>query len=207
MSERISNYNLPESLMTSMRIDKWLWAARFFKTRALASKACDLGRIRTREIEAKPAREVHVADMLHIKTEGGETYRWKGENVSTAEVLTALTASRGVLDGAVYGVTVPGSDGRAGTAALVLNADFDLAAFRAEIALRLPAYARPVFLRILTTLESTATFKPRKQDLVAAGFDPARVSDPLYFDDARAAAYVPLDGALYAKIAAAALRI
>ena len=58
--------------MTSMRIDKWLWAARFFKTRALASKACDLGRIRTRDIEAKPARDVHVGDMLHIRNEGGE---------------------------------------------------------------------------------------------------------------------------------------
>ncbi|HET6207536.1 MAG TPA: RNA-binding S4 domain-containing protein [Terracidiphilus sp.] len=53
-------------------MDKWLWAARFFKTRALASKACDLGRIRTRDIEAKPARDVHAGDMLHIKTEGGE---------------------------------------------------------------------------------------------------------------------------------------
>lgn len=58
--------------MISMRIDKWLWAARFFKTRALAAKACDLGRIRTRDIEAKPAREVHPGDMLHIRNEGGE---------------------------------------------------------------------------------------------------------------------------------------
>ena len=58
--------------MTSMRIDKWLWAARFFKTRALAAKACDLGRIHTREIEAKPARDVHVGDMLRIRNEGGE---------------------------------------------------------------------------------------------------------------------------------------
>jgi len=55
-----------------MRIDKWLWAARFFKTRALASKACDLGRIRTRDTEAKPAREIHVGDMLQIRNEGGE---------------------------------------------------------------------------------------------------------------------------------------
>jgi ribosome-associated heat shock protein Hsp15 len=53
-------------------MDKWLWAARFFKTRALAAKACDLGRIRTRDIEAKPARDVHAGDMLHIRTEGGE---------------------------------------------------------------------------------------------------------------------------------------
>ncbi len=55
-----------------MRIDKWLWAARFFKTRALASKACDLGRIRIREIEAKPARDVRTGDMLHIRNEAGE---------------------------------------------------------------------------------------------------------------------------------------
>ncbi|MBS1806025.1 MAG: RNA-binding S4 domain-containing protein [Acidobacteria bacterium] len=56
----------------SVRIDKWLWAARFFKTRALASKACDLGRIRSNEIEAKPARDVHTGDMLRIKNEAGE---------------------------------------------------------------------------------------------------------------------------------------
>ena len=56
----------------SVRIDKWLWAARFFKTRALASKACDLGRIRSNDIEAKPARDVHVGDMLRIKNEGGD---------------------------------------------------------------------------------------------------------------------------------------
>ena len=58
--------------MSSVRIDKWLWAARFFKTRALATKACDLGRIRSNEIEAKPARNVHVGDMLRVKNEGGE---------------------------------------------------------------------------------------------------------------------------------------
>jgi fatty-acyl-CoA synthase len=136
----------------------------------------------------------------------GETYRWKGENVSTAEVLSALTASRGVLDGVVYGVTVPGADGRAGTAALVVDAEFDLAVFRADVARHLPAYARPVFLRLLRTLESTGTFKPRKQDLVQAGFDPALISDPLYFDDPRAQAYVPLDAALHAAISAGTVR-
>lgn len=58
--------------MESMRIDKWLWAARFFKTRALASKACDLGRVRIHNVEAKPARDVHAGDRLHVKNEGGE---------------------------------------------------------------------------------------------------------------------------------------
>lgn len=58
--------------MNGIRIDKWLWAARFFKTRALASKACDLGRIRCNNVDAKPAREVRVGDMLYVRNEGGE---------------------------------------------------------------------------------------------------------------------------------------
>ncbi len=62
-------------------------------------------------------------------------------------------------------------------------------------------------MRLIATLDATGTFKPRKQDLAAAGFDPSRVSDPLYVDDAKAAAYVPLDGALFAKIAGGAMRL
>jgi ribosome-associated heat shock protein Hsp15 len=62
----------PQQNKSSVRIDKWLWAARFFKTRALASKACDLGRIHSNEIQAKPARDVRVGDMLRVKNEGGE---------------------------------------------------------------------------------------------------------------------------------------
>jgi ribosome-associated heat shock protein Hsp15 len=53
-------------------MDKWLWAARFFKTRALASRACDLGRIQSKGQPAKPSRDVHVGDMLQIKNEGGD---------------------------------------------------------------------------------------------------------------------------------------
>jgi fatty-acyl-CoA synthase len=137
----------------------------------------------------------------------GETYRWKGENVSTAEVLSTLTGSRGVLDGVVYGLKVPGTDGRAGTAALVVDEHFDLDQFHADVAQRLPAYARPVFLRILTSIEATGTFKPRKQELLSGGFDPAVVKDPLYFDDARSQRYVPLDAALFAAITAGQLRV
>jgi ribosome-associated heat shock protein Hsp15 len=58
--------------MDSMRIDKWLWAARFFKTRALASKACDLGRILLNGHEAKPSRELHAGDQLEVRNEGGD---------------------------------------------------------------------------------------------------------------------------------------
>ena len=58
--------------MTSVRMDKWLWAARFFKTRALASRACDLGRIQSNGQPAKPARDVRIGDMLQIKNDGGD---------------------------------------------------------------------------------------------------------------------------------------
>jgi ribosome-associated heat shock protein Hsp15 len=61
-----------QTTVNSMRIDKWLWAARFFKTRALASKACDLGRIRIRDAEVKPAHDVRTADMLRIRNESGD---------------------------------------------------------------------------------------------------------------------------------------
>ncbi len=58
--------------MTSIRIDKWLWAARFFKTRALAARACELGRVQSNGQAAKPAREVHLGDRLQVRTEGGD---------------------------------------------------------------------------------------------------------------------------------------
>jgi len=58
--------------MTGVRIDKWLWAARFFKTRSLASRACDLGRIELNGAKVKPSREVHAGDRLHVKNDSGE---------------------------------------------------------------------------------------------------------------------------------------
>lgn len=58
--------------MTRVRIDKWLWAARFFKTRALAARACELGRIESNGQQAKPSREVRIGDLLQVKTEGGD---------------------------------------------------------------------------------------------------------------------------------------
>jgi fatty-acyl-CoA synthase len=134
----------------------------------------------------------------------GETYRWKGENVSTQEVCALLTAIPGVREAVVYGVAVPGSDGRAGMAALVADAEFDLGLFRARIAARLPPYARPVFLRLVASLDATATFKPRTQQLIAQGFEPA--GDPVYLDDVDAECYVPLDDARLTLIRAGAMR-
>lgn len=58
--------------MVGIRIDKWLWAARFFKSRSLAARACELGRVQSSKQPVKPAREVHIGDLLEIRTEGGE---------------------------------------------------------------------------------------------------------------------------------------
>ena len=101
----------------------------------------------------------------------GDTFRWKGENVATTEVAATLTGYPGVLAANVYGVPVPGADGRAGTAALETDAAFDLAGLKPYLAARLPGYARPVFLRLVPSLAVTETFKQKKQDLLARGFD------------------------------------
>ena len=74
----------------------------------------------------------------------GDTFRWKGENVATLEVAEAIAACRGVTDVSVYGVTVPGHDGRAGMAAIVAGDGFDLQTLHARLRERLPAYAVPI---------------------------------------------------------------
>jgi fatty-acyl-CoA synthase len=148
-----------------------------------------------------------AAGFYYFVDRVGETYRWKGENVSTTEVLTVLAAAAGVREGVVYGVSVPNADGRAGMAALVVGRDFDLEAFRTHAARHLPPYARPVFLRLLPALETTGTFKPRKQDLLREGFDPALTSDRLYVDDSRAGIYVPLDSAVHEAIVDGGFRL
>ena len=137
----------------------------------------------------------------------GDTFRWKGENVSTTEVAGVIGSCPGITDVAVYGVAVPGADGRAGMAALVVDHDFDLSGLRRALAERLPAYARPVFLRIVPAIELTGTFKLRKQELALEGYDLQRIRDALYVDDAARGQYLPLDAALYARVLSGATRL
>jgi fatty-acyl-CoA synthase len=137
----------------------------------------------------------------------GDTFRWKGENVSTTEVAEAIAACPGVVDAVVCGVTVPGREGRAGLAAIATGKNFDPAMFRAHLAGRLPDYAQPVFLRIRSAIEMTATFKPQKRQLAQEGYDPAVISDPLYFNDRSLGAFVRLDAALYRAIRDGAVRL
>jgi fatty-acyl-CoA synthase len=136
----------------------------------------------------------------------GDTFRWKGENVSTSEVAERLAVAPGVREATVYGVAVQGRDGRAGMASLVVGPEFDIAALAAAVDAELPAYARPVFVRLQPEMEITGTFKYRKVDLVAEGFDPAVIHQPLFWRDGDDG-YVKLTKAAYAKIQDGAVRI
>jgi fatty-acyl-CoA synthase len=133
-------------------------------------------------------------DYFYFVDRIGDTFRWKSENVSTQEVAEALASFPGLESANVYGVVVPGAEGRAGMAALVLTAPdaFDGRAFYAFTAERLPAYAAPVYVRLVRQADVTTTFKLRKVDLQRDGYDPARVSDPLYVRDDAAHTYVRL---------------
>lgn len=137
----------------------------------------------------------------------GDTFRWKGENVATSEVAQELCAFEGILHASVYGVAIPGTDGRAGMAALVCERALDLAALHRHLVQRLPAYARPLFLRLCPQAELTGTFKYAKTDLVRDGFNPSGCADPLYFDHPESRTYAALDAPLYDGILAGAIRL
>ncbi|MGU3536581.1 long-chain-acyl-CoA synthetase [Methylobacterium sp. A54F] len=148
-----------------------------------------------------------AAGFFYFVDRIGDTFRWKGENVATTEVAEVLGRCPGVEEASVYGVAVPGCDGRAGMAALTVGAGFDLAVLHGVLREALPPYARPLFLRLCADLARTETFKQRKADLVAEGFDPGRIADPLYLDDPSAGAYRPLEAVLHGAIVAGALRL
>ena len=134
----------------------------------------------------------------------GDTFRWRSENVSTNEVGEIINRHKDVAFCNVYGVAVPGADGRAGMAALMLKPGvtaLDLAEFSRFVADALPTYAQPVFLRVRRDIDVTGTFKMVKGDLRAEGYDPSRVRDPLYVLKPRASTYAPLDEEFYRAIA------
>ena len=122
----------------------------------------------------------------------GDTFRWKGENVSTNEVAEVLAGAPGVATANVYGVAVPGTDGRAGMAAITTEGDVDFDGLYAWLGERLPKYAVPLFIRVQKEAETTGTFKYRKVELVQEGFDPSEVSEPIWYYDPDSARYEPL---------------
>jgi fatty-acyl-CoA synthase len=147
-----------------------------------------------------------TGDLLRRDPEGwyyfvdriGDTFRWRGENVATQEVADVLNGAPGVSEANVYGVSLPGEDGRAGMAAVVLadGAPFDGAGFYHHAEAHLPAYARPAFVRIVPEMDVTGTLKQRKLALAAEGYAPSRVPDPLFIRDDAARTYVPFTPAV-----------
>ena len=113
----------------------------------------------------------------------GDTYRWKGENVSTTEIADALSGAPKVKEVTVYGVPVPGMEGKAGMAALVADPDFNIADFAAFSDHAVADFARPVFVRLQKDITTTGTFKYTKTNLVADGFDPKNTKDPMWYRD------------------------
>ncbi len=167
------------------------------------------------ETERKTLRDVfepgdawmRTGDLMRRDVDGfytfidriGDTFRWKGENVSTSEVEAALRDCPGVEQAVVYGVVVPGADGRAGMALLKIDQRFDLDALPGRLEI-LPRYARPLFLRLALDIEITETFKIKRRAYVDAGFDPERTEDPLYVFDSERQTFVVLDTDRYAAI-------
>jgi fatty-acyl-CoA synthase len=156
----------------------------------------------TRGVFAPDDAWFRSGDLLRRDAEGyyyfvdrmGDTFRWKGENVATMEVADRLSSAPGVTEANVFGVSVPGEDGRAGMAALVLRdgARFDGAAFFAHAEKHLPRYAMPAFVRLMSAMDVTGTLKQRKHALTADGWDPTRTTDALFVRDDATRSYLPL---------------
>ena len=137
----------------------------------------------------------------------GDTFRWKGENVSTSEVAEVINSFPGIVDANVYGVAIAGREGRAGMAAIVCSKPCDLEALHAHLRSNLPDYARPLFLRIQGEIDVTGTFKQKKVDLVKQGFTPAGIADAIYFSDPQSGGFVRLDAALHERIETGQVRL
>ncbi|GIY42352.1 long-chain fatty acid transport protein 1 [Caerostris darwini] len=155
-------------------------------------------------------------DLLRMDEDGylffmdrtGDTFRWRGENVSTMEVEGMISNILHHADSVVYGVEVPDNEGRAGMVAISdAEHKVDLKVLLRELWQSLPPYAVPLFVRICDTLEATGTFKLKKVDLQKEGFDPSIIKDPLYYLDKKQGAYLPLDADTYNNICSGQIRL
>ncbi len=163
-----------------------------------------------RDVEAKGDAFFRSGDLMKRDWLGffyfvdriGDTFRWKGENVSTNEVAEVCGQFPGVETANVYGVAIPAADGRAGMVALALKEGgvFRPEAFFAHVEAALAPYARPAFVRLVTAASLTATFKLKKNELQADGFDPSRTDDLVFHRDDAKRSYEPLDAAAHERV-------
>jgi fatty-acyl-CoA synthase len=161
---------------------------------------------------AKGDRYFRTGDLLRRDAYGyfafvdriGDTYRCKGENVSTAEVGDVLSRAPGVREVAVVGVRIPPHDGQFGLVGVVPESGFDADAFH-RTARELPSYAQPRFVRVLSSIETTSTNKQQKNRIRREGIDPELVSDPIYAWSDNG--YVPMTTTLYEAVKAGTYRL
>uniref|UniRef100_A0A4W6CH52 long-chain-fatty-acid--CoA ligase n=1 Tax=Lates calcarifer TaxID=8187 RepID=A0A4W6CH52_LATCA len=141
-------------------------------------------------------------NFIYFQDRVGDTFRWKGENVATTEVSDILTICDCLKEANVYGVQVPGHEGRIGMAAVTgkEGAQFDGSKLYKHVVSYLPSYARPRFIRVQNAMEVTGTFKQMKVKLVEENFDPGRIQDPLYILNDNEKSYVPLTAQVYCSI-------
>ncbi|XP_067429983.1 long-chain fatty acid transport protein 6 [Thunnus thynnus] len=163
-----------------------------------------------RNVFAKGDAYFNTGDLMAEDQEGfisfrdrvGDTFRWKGENVATTEVAETLGLVDFIQEVNVYGVEIPGHEGRAGMAAMIVRQGltFDGNKLFEHVVRDLPAYARPLFIRLQEVMEMTSTFKQQKFQLVQSGFNPSTISDPLYVLDHPQKSYIPLTDSIYQNI-------
>ncbi|XP_068858293.1 long-chain fatty acid transport protein 6 isoform X3 [Aphelocoma coerulescens] len=148
-------------------------------------------------------------NFLYFWDRIGDTFRWKGENVATTEVSDVIVMLDFIQEANVYGVSVPGHEGKAGMASLILkhNASLDLEQMYKQVVTYLPSYACPLFLRVQEKMEMTGTFKQQKFQLVDEGFNPSTITDPLYFLDNSKKAYVLLTKELHEMILSGKMKL
>uniref|UniRef100_A0A5F8H6C5 long-chain-fatty-acid--CoA ligase n=1 Tax=Monodelphis domestica TaxID=13616 RepID=A0A5F8H6C5_MONDO len=148
-------------------------------------------------------------NFIYFHDRIGDTFRWKGENVATTEVADIMGLVDFVQEVNVYGVPVPGHEGRIGMASIRVKEDheFDGKKLYKHVSEYLPSYARPRFLRLQDTIEITGTFKHRKVTLVEEGFNPAVIKDALYFLDDTEKMYIPMTEDIYNSISDKSLKL
>ena len=152
--------------------------------------------------------KVHDDHWVSFADRFGDTFRWKGENVSTLEVENILDTHEMVLSSAVYGVSIPGTEGKAGMASLMVESasDIDIDTVSKFVSDSLPKYSVPVFLRIRETLALTGSYKITKVDLKREGYDIEKITDRIYCWDVSKKAYIPFNSDLYEQLKAGKLK-
>ncbi|XP_059403292.1 long-chain fatty acid transport protein 2 isoform X1 [Carassius carassius] len=148
-------------------------------------------------------------NFIYFQDRVGDTFRWKGENVATTEVSDIINMLDFVEEANVYGVRVPGHEGRIGMAAVKLmnGMEFECKKTFDHVCRFLPVYARPRFIRIQSTMDITATFKQLKLKLVEAGFNPSMTTDSLYFLCERERTYISLTPFIYQQILSHSIKL